>query len=130
MSLSSGLEHASQLQTRNVASAARFTPLGQPHLPDIPGYRILRPLGQGGMATVYLAVQESLAREVALKVLAPELAQEATARERFLHEARTAAKLRHPNIIAIHDVGTHDGVAYMAMEYEPGGVTNTAHGIQ
>jgi serine/threonine-protein kinase PpkA len=97
---------------------------------DIPGYRILRPLGKGGMATVYLAVQESLAREVALKILAPALAEDATARQRFLREARTAAQLHHPNIIAIHDVGTYADGAYMAMDFEGSGtaapVTGTA----
>ena len=80
---------------------------------EIPGYRILRPLGQGGMATVYLAVQESLGREVALKVLAPTLAQDPVACERFLREARTAAKLHHPHIIAVHDVGVHNGTPFM-----------------
>ena len=88
---------------------------------EIPGYRILRPLGQGGMATVYLAVQESLGREVALKVLAPSLAQDPVSTERFLREARTAAKLHHPHIIAVHDVGVHAGTPFMSISYEPGG---------
>ncbi|MEO7251493.1 MAG: protein kinase [Arenimonas sp.] len=88
---------------------------------DIPGYTNLRPLGQGGMATVYLALQQSLGREVALKILSPALAQDATATERFLREARLAANLHHPNIVPIHDVGIHDGTPYMAMEYVPGG---------
>jgi len=88
---------------------------------EIPGYRILRPLGQGGMATVYLAVQESLGREVALKVLAPTLAQDPVACERFLREARTAAKLHHPHIIAVHDVGVHNGTPFMSISYESGG---------
>ena len=88
---------------------------------EIPGYSIRRTLGHGGMATVYLAVQESLGREVALKLLLPALAQDAVATERFLREARFAAQLHHPNIVAIHDVGTHDGHPYMAMAYEPGG---------
>ena len=88
---------------------------------DIPGYRIERVIGQGGMATVYLAVQESLGRQVALKVLLPQLARDPVATERFLREARFAAQLHHPNIVAIHDVGTHDGAPYMSMGYEPGG---------
>ncbi len=88
---------------------------------EIPGYSIQRVLGHGGMATVYLAVQESLGREVALKVLLPSLASDPVAPERFLREARFAAQLHHPNIVAIHEVGTHDGTPYMAMGYEPGG---------
>ena len=87
----------------------------------IPGYRILRELGRGGMATVYLAVQESLGREVALKVLSPAMSQDATGEERFLREARIAASLHHPNIVPVHDLGLHEGRAYIAMEFEPGG---------
>lgn len=88
---------------------------------EIPGYSIERVIGQGGMATVYLAVQESLGRKVALKVLLPHLARDPVATERFLREARFAAQLHHPNIVAIHDVGSHDGNPYMSMGYEPGG---------
>ncbi|MCX7043100.1 MAG: protein kinase [Gammaproteobacteria bacterium] len=88
---------------------------------EIPGYSIQRIIGHGGMATVYLAVQESLGREVALKVLLPSLAKDPVATERFLREARFAAQLHHPNIVAIHDVGVHEGSPYMAMGYEPGG---------
>ena len=88
---------------------------------EIPGYSIERIIGYGGMATVYLAVQESLGREVALKVLLPSLASDPVAPERFLREARFAAQLHHPNIVAIHEVGSHDGTPYMAMGYEPGG---------
>lgn len=93
---------------------------------EIPGYDIQRILGHGGMATVYLAVQESLGREVALKVLLPHLAQDPVATERFLREARFAAQLHHPNIVAIHDVGTHAGNPYMAMAYEPAGTVAQA----
>ena len=91
-------------------------------LPDgVPGYRIVRVLGQGGMATVYLATQESLGREVALKLLAERYAQDPEAAGRFVREARTAARLVHRHIVGIHDVGTHDGRPYLAMEYLPGG---------
>ena len=88
---------------------------------EIPGYTLLRQIGQGGMAVVYLAEQQSLGREVALKVLSTTLAQDAEARERFVREARTAANLHHPHIVPIYDVGTHEGLAYIAMEFEPGG---------
>ncbi|MEO5595953.1 MAG: protein kinase [Lysobacteraceae bacterium] len=88
---------------------------------EIPGYRLLRLLGEGGMARVFLAVQQSLDREVALKILSPKLADDVDASARFLREARLAAQLHHPNIVPIHDVGLHDGVAYIAMQFEPGG---------
>jgi serine/threonine-protein kinase PpkA len=87
---------------------------------EIPGYRILRQLGRGGMATVYLALQESVQREVALKVMAPTLVGEEFG-ERFLREARIAASLRHPHVVQVHDVGRSDGLHYIAMEYLAGG---------
>ncbi len=90
-------------------------------LPTIPGYRILGQLGTGGMATVYLANQESFDREVALKVMAPVLAVDANYGERFMREARIAARFSHPNIIAVYDVGVHENHYYIAMEYHPGG---------
>jgi hypothetical protein len=88
---------------------------------DIPGYRILRPLGEGGMASVYLAMQESLDREVALKVMSPTLASNAEFTDRFLKEGRLTAKLSHPNLVTVYDIGQHNGVYYLAQEYIPGG---------
>lgn len=88
---------------------------------EIPGYRVLRPLGRGGMATVYLALQESVDREVALKVMSPTLLADPTYGERFLREARIAAKLHHPHVVGIHDVGRYGDYFYIAMEYVSGG---------
>ncbi|GIX34259.1 MAG: hypothetical protein KatS3mg126_0038 [Lysobacteraceae bacterium] len=88
---------------------------------NIPGYRILRPLGEGGMASVFLAVQESLDREVALKVMAPALAANAEFTERFLKEGRITAKLSHPNLVTVYDIGSHGSIYYLAAEYIPGG---------
>ena len=76
---------------------------------QIPGYFIQRTIGTGGMATVYLAVQASLEREVALKVMNPSLAADPNFSRRFLQEARTLASLSHPNIVAVYDVGATDG---------------------
>ena len=87
----------------------------------IPGYRVLRTLGVGGMATVYLAEQESLEREVALKVMAPALAANADFCQQFLKEGRITAKLSHPNLVTVHDIGSHNGTYYMASEYLPAG---------
>lgn len=86
---------------------------------EIPGYRILRELGHGGMATVYLAEQTSLKREVALKVLEPARAADPAFNERFLREGRIAANLHHRHIVAIHDLGVHGGRPYLAMDYLP-----------
>ena len=88
---------------------------------DITGYRIVRTLGRGGMATVYLAEQQSVQREVALKVMAAVLQGDEQFGERFLREARIAAKLRHPGVVQVHDVGICGEHHYIAMEYLPGG---------
>jgi formylglycine-generating enzyme required for sulfatase activity len=88
---------------------------------NIPGYRMERELGHGGMSTVYLAEQESLGRKVALKVMAPALAADRSFGERFLKEGRTVAHLSHPNILAVHDIGSDGHHYYMVMEYVPGG---------
>jgi serine/threonine-protein kinase PpkA len=87
----------------------------------IPGYRILRPIGEGGMASVFLAVQESLDREVALKVMAPALAANAEFTDRFLKEGRITAKLSHPNLVTVFDIGSYGTVYYLAAEFIPGG---------
>jgi serine/threonine-protein kinase PpkA len=89
-----------------------------PALPDIFGYRLQRVLGYGGMSTVYLARQISLDREVALKVMLPEALTDEISRRRFENEARTIARLDHPNIVGIFEVGrTRDGLPYYAMPY-------------
>lgn len=85
-------------------------------LPRIPGYRFLSVIGHGGMSTVYLAEQESLGRKVAVKVMLPEALGDEVSRRRFEDEARTIARLQHPHIIDIYDVGrTDDGLPYYAM---------------
>lgn len=89
--------------------------------PEIPGYSIISELGSGGMATVYLAIQENFGRKVALKVMSPALAADNTYGERFMREARIAARFSHPNIIAVYDVGVHGNHYYIAMEYHAGG---------
>jgi serine/threonine protein kinase len=88
---------------------------------EISGYRLLRQLGRGGMATVYLAVQESVDREVALKVMSPALLADPNFGERFLREAKIAAKLHHRHVVGIHDVGRSGDHHYIAMEYLAGG---------
>ena len=86
-------------------------------VPTLSGYRIEKPLGRGGMGSVYLAVQASLDRPVALKVLSPKLAADAEFVRRFQAEARAAAALAHPNVVTVYDVGEERGVHYLSMEY-------------
>ncbi len=83
-------------------------------------YRIEREIGQGGMASVYLATDTTLNRVVALKVLDPMLAEDEVAVERFKREAQTAAGLQHPNIVSIYDVAQMGDYYYIAMRYAPG----------
>ena len=83
-------------------------------------YRIERELGRGGMGAVYLARDLRLDRPVALKVLPPEFAANASLRERFLRETRTAASFSHPNIVPVHGVEEHDGVLAFAMGFVEG----------
>lgn len=83
-------------------------------------YSILRELGRGGMGVVYLAHEVHLDRLVAIKVLPPELSARTQLRERFLREARLAAKLSHPNIIAIHAVDQTDDFVFYVMAYVDG----------
>lgn len=87
----------------------------------IPGFDIESEIGEGAMATVYLATQRSLERKVALKVMAASLAADPTFCERFLREGRTLARLSHPHTVTIHDIGNVDQLYYMAMEYLPNG---------
>jgi serine/threonine-protein kinase PpkA len=88
---------------------------------QIPGYTVIRSLGCGGMSIVYLALQESLHRQVALKVLNPVLVLDAGFQKRFLNEGRIIAQLNHPNIVTVYDIGVHEHYHYLSMTYLPGG---------
>ncbi len=90
-----------------------------PELPlvgdEFAGYRLRAVLGKGGMSTVYQAENPRLGNVIALKVLAPELASDDMFRARFLEESRIAAAMNHPHVIPIHDMGSGDGLLYIAM---------------
>ena len=87
---------------------------------EVPGYTVKHKIADGGMASVYLAVQDSLQRDVALKILAAKT--DASFRQRFLNEGRLLASLSHPSVITIYDIGIlPDGHGYIAMEYLAGG---------
>ncbi|HEY4230337.1 MAG TPA: protein kinase, partial [Thermoanaerobaculia bacterium] len=79
-------------------------------------YQIVAPLGSGGMGEVYRARDAKLERDVAIKVLPAHLSADADALARFEREAKAVASLSHPNILAIHDFGTQDGIAYAVTE--------------
>ena len=83
-------------------------------------YEVERRVARGGMATVYVALDRRLGREVALKIMHSHLADDEQFVARFIREARSAAKLSHPNVVQVYDQGSHDGVLYLAMEYLPG----------
>jgi predicted Ser/Thr protein kinase len=107
--------HAGDRPTPGAASArppfvgARFGP-----------YKVLEPLGRGGMAEVYRGIHTRLGRVVAIKVLPAGLAGHADFRERFEREARAVAALRHTNIVQVYDFGDSEGMYYMVMEYIAG----------
>ncbi len=83
-------------------------------------YRVLEPLGRGGMAEVYKGYHPMLDRYVAIKVLLSHLVSDSTFVERFQREAAAVARLRHHNIVQVHDFGIHEGVTYMVMEFIQG----------
>lgn len=83
-------------------------------------YRVLEDIAEGGMATVHLAIDERLDREVALKVLRPHLAADEVFAGRFRREARSVARIVHPNVVAIHDQGQDGERMFLVMEYVPG----------
>src|SRR5918911_2766299 len=83
-------------------------------------YRVIAPLGAGGMGAVYRAHDEKLGRVIALKVLPPEAMAQADRRRRFLQEARAASALNHPHILTVYEIGEADDKPYMVMEYIQG----------
>ena len=86
----------------------------------IPGYTIVKELGRGGMATVYLAIQESFQRQVAIKVMSEQLSQDPDFSDRFQREARIVSRMNHPHIVTVHDVGVVNNHHYLAMQFIDG----------
>ena len=94
-------------------------------------YAIVSQLGQGGMGVVYTAHDPRLDRQVAIKLLPPDLTQDDTAKQRFLQEAKAASALDHPNICTIHEINeTDDGQLYLVMAPLRGGDTQGANRAQ
>jgi tRNA A-37 threonylcarbamoyl transferase component Bud32 len=91
-------------------------------MPEIPGYRLSRIINHGGLSTVYLGEQIALGREVAIKIMLPHALADEVSRRRFENEVRTIARLEHPHVVSIHEVGrTRDGLPYYAMPFLPRG---------
>jgi WD40 repeat protein len=121
------LERDAQAQTQAGQTTDGEVSLGFLGAPAKPGqlgrlgdFEVVEVLGRGGMGVVLKAHDPCLQRFVAIKVLAPELANNPTARKRFCREARTAAAVRHENLVAIYSVDEADGQPYLVMEYVPG----------
>lgn len=91
----------------------------------VAGYRLEELIGRGGMAVVFRARDERLSRQVALKILAPELASDAGFQQRFIGESRKAAAVDDPHIIPVYEAGEASGVLFIAMRYVPGGDVRT-----
>jgi len=121
------LVHARRTAADGLATGGAFAGLGgarhlfggDPTGTSLDRYRIVREIGRGGMGIVYEARDDRLARTVAIKRMSPDRL-DARARERFLREARAAAALDHPNIVAVHDAGEAGGFPYLVLEYVPG----------
>ncbi len=106
------------------SAAAKYPFLSPPvepgELGQLANYRVIKLLGEGGMGLVFQAEDIYLQRQVALKVLKPELAQDLSQRKRFLREARLMAALRHENIVTVYQVAQERDIPYLAMEYLEG----------
>ncbi len=88
---------------------------------QIPGYTIIKKINAGGMATVFVATQHSVGRTVALKIMKPAFDKDPEFHQRFQREATIIGQLSHPNIIPIYDIGRHQGLNYISMEFLPKG---------
>ena len=96
------------MQQEEELSPDELTALLSSYMPEIPGYRVLRRIGKGGMSQVYLGVQESLDRQVAVKVMSPAALTDEISKQRFEHEART--------IVGLHDGGAHAIIRHLAVD--------------
>ena len=105
------------LATNGAAGGAGRVPTIEELAPKFPGLEIQALIGRGGMGVVFRARHRALDREVALKILSPSVAADRAFSDRFQREARALAKLQHPNIVAVHDFGTTDGLFWLVMEY-------------
>jgi serine/threonine-protein kinase len=111
----------SMLRTEPAAPGMEALSQTPGELPELPGYEVQGVLGQGGMGVVYQARQQSLGRPVAIKMVPPETKLRPEVLARFRREAETIARLQHPNILQVYDVGEYDGRPFVALEFVGGG---------
>jgi serine/threonine-protein kinase len=116
----SAVDGLADLAERPTVAQPQVGPDGSP-LPRVPGYEILGMLGRGGMGVVYRARQRQLRRLVALKMLRGAAAADGELLARFRAEWAALARLQHPNIVQVYEVGEHEGRPFFALEYVPGG---------
>jgi tetratricopeptide (TPR) repeat protein/predicted Ser/Thr protein kinase len=112
---------AHAVRARRGSAPTATEPIGAPAPPLARGtclgrYVVIEPLGSGGMGVVYAAFDPELDRRVALKLIRPEVSVRADARTRLVREAQAMARLAHPNVVPVHDVGTHGAQVFLAME--------------
>ena len=118
---SSFLRDLKELDLRHLADLAPPPPPGEAPLPRIPGYTILGELGRGGAGVVYHARHRVLGRAVAIKMLHPGLFPSEAERRRLRAEAEAVARLQHPNVVQLYEIGEADGSPYLVLEYVAGG---------
>ena len=104
----------------NVCPSCNTTVSREEPIPQIPGYKILRLLGIGGMGRVYLAEEIALGRQVAVKIVSPSPGPREQVYQRFVREARMLARVEHPNIVRVYAFGEAEGRSFLAMEYVEG----------
>jgi predicted ATPase/serine/threonine protein kinase len=111
---------SAQLQMEQMFVRVQRKLFGAASRQTIAHYEVVRPIGQGAMGMVYEAIDRRLSREVALKLVLPELLPSARGKARLLREARAMAKISHPNVVAVYDVGETGDVVFIAMEFVRG----------
>lgn len=109
---------ASEIPARSAGGHSDLPETG--HFPSISGFEIEKELGRGAMGVVYLAWQQSVGRRIALKVIPAVPGADQRARKRWRNEAKAISSLRHPNAVALYDVGEADSWLYLVLEYIPG----------
>lgn len=117
--LCESVDKAARDLPREGSGVGRFEKPDTQHCGDLPGYRIIKKIGSGAMGAVFQARQVTLDRFVAVKLIRPSAFQDQTALQRFMREARAAAKMNHPNIIQVYDLMEYSEYVFLIMEYYP-----------